>query len=456
MTTTLERLCRMLVAAALFMASVPAPIAAETAVPPDAGIADARALLNGGRPDAALEVLRTLARSHPGRMDIRFLASLAAIEAARMPGVAEADREALLDEAIATLRAILVDAPGLVRVRLELARAFFYKEEDSLARDHFERVLAGKPPAPVVANVQLFLRQIRARRRWTMYLGAALLPDSNIGGSSDEAIIYIFDLPFRRDNADELTTSGVGASLWTGGEYQHPLGDRLRLRTGADLARREYAGREFDDTYVSVHAGPRWLVDPRTEMSLLASARRRWAGTSIDHDAVGARIEARRRLTRRATGNARASWYQRDYRQDRDYLDGPVTDASLGGTWTISPTMQADAAVGYAKERPERERDRNNSRWLRAGLTVALPRGFNVGGSGQLRWTNYKGDWFFTGDDSPREDRIGTLSLALHKRDFTLFGFSPQVVVTREVRSTNAQLHDYQRTRGEIRLVRQF
>ena len=456
MTTTLERLCRVLVAAAFFMTAVPAPIAAETALPPDAGIADARALLNGGRPDAALEVLRPLARSHPGDTEIHFLAGLAALEASRMPGVAEADREALLDEAVATLRAILVDRPGLVRVRLELARAFFYKEEDRLARGHFERVLAGRPPATVVANVQHFLRQIRARRRWTMYLGAALLPDSNIGGSSDEEIIHILGLPFRRDNADELTTSGVGASLWTGGEYQHPLGDRLRLRTGADLARREYAGREFDDTHLSVHAGPRWLVEPRTELSLLASVRRRWAATSIDHDAAGARIEVRRRLTPRATGNARASWHRRDYRE-RDYLDGPVADLSLSGTWTISPTMLADAAVGYARERPERERDRNGSRWLRAGITVALPRGFNVGGSGQLRWTDYKGDWsFFTGDESPREDRTGTLSLSLHKRDFTLYGFSPQVVVTREVRSSNAQLHDYQRTRGEVRMVRQF
>ena len=138
---------------------------------PDAGVAEARAAFQEGRPAEALEVLRPLARRHPERTNIGFLLSLAAIEAARMPGVAEADREALLDEAIATLRAILVDRPELVRVRLELARAFFYKEEDSLARRHFERVLAGDVPDAVKANVQRFLSQIRARRRWTAYLG---------------------------------------------------------------------------------------------------------------------------------------------------------------------------------------------------------------------------------------------------------------------------------------------
>ena len=146
-----------------------------------------------------------------------FLIGLAAAGASQQPNLADDEREALLDEAIASLRSVLINRPDLVRVRLELARAFFLKGEDSLARGHFERVLAGKPPAPVAANVQRFLAEIRARRRWTMYLGGAMSPDSNIGGGSDERIIYINDLPFRRD-AEELTTSGIGVSVWTGGE----------------------------------------------------------------------------------------------------------------------------------------------------------------------------------------------------------------------------------------------
>ena len=97
-----------------------------------------------------------------------------------------------------------------------------------------------------------------------MYLGAAMSPDSNIGGASDEQIIYINDLPFRRD-AEELTTSGIGVSVWTGGEYQYPLGDRLRLRLGGDLSRQDYGGSKFDQTFVSAHAGPRWLVDRDTD-----------------------------------------------------------------------------------------------------------------------------------------------------------------------------------------------
>ena len=135
------------------------------------------------------------------------------------------------DTAIASFRAMLVEDPKLVRVRLELARAFYLKGDDRLARRHFEQVLAGGVPPQVVRNVNRFLRTMRARRRWDMHAGFSIAPDTNIGASSDERIIYInvggARLPFTRD-AEELTTSGIGLSFWTGGEYQFPLRDNLR------------------------------------------------------------------------------------------------------------------------------------------------------------------------------------------------------------------------------------
>ena len=80
-----------------------------------------------------------------------------------------------------------------------------------------------------------------------------------------------------------------------------------------------------------------------------------------------------------------------------------------------------------------------------------------MGGSGELRWTNYEGNWFpFTRDGAPREDRTRILRATVHNRAFTLYGFSPQLVVTNEARDTNAQLYDYKRTRAELRAVRQF
>ena len=364
--------------------------------------------------------------------------------------------DARYEDAIAAFREILISRPELVRVRLELARAFFLKGDDDLAREHFERVIAEELPAPVVENVRRYLTQIRTRRRWSMYVGAALSPDSNIGAASDEEIFYIFDLPFRR-SGDELTTSGIGLSVWTGGEYQHPLGDRLRLRAGANLSRKEHAGHDFDETYGSVHAGPRWLAGRRTEFSALASARRRWLGSQPEHDDRGFRFEAEHHPFPRVAVNARASWHDRQYRR-RTLLDGPQLDGSLSVSWVVTPTLLTDVAVGYGRQRTVAERWRNRSRWVRAGVTVTLPLGFTAGGSVQVWRTDYEGNWFpfVRRLGRSREDRTRTLTASLYHRAFTVYGFSPQLAVTRDERTSNAQLHGYERNQVELRFVRQF
>ena len=428
-------LLRVLAAGAVLFLSTPAWSAGQAPPAPvtssqsaETGIAEAQTLMRTDRFAEALAVLRPLALGRTVQADVVFLIGLAAIGASQQePTVSEAKREALLDEAIASFHSILVEPPGLLRVRLELGRAFFLKGEDSLARRPFEQVLASRPPPAVAANVVRFLSEIwarRARRRWNMYLGAALAPDSNIGFTSDEEIILIRGLPFRRD-VDDLTTSGVGVSVWTGGEYQHRLDDRLRLRIGGDLSRRDYAGGEFDQLFVSGHVGPRWLAGENTEVSLLANARRRWSGNEYDHVDLGVRAEARHRFTSLVTANAQASWHDRRYRT-LAFLDGPVMDFALGGAWVITSTVRADAAVGYGRESPETERWRHTRRWVHAGVTVALPRGFTVGASGELRGMAYQGNWFpHTPAGVSREDRTRRLRASVYNRAFTIRGFSP-------------------------------
>ena len=412
-----------------------------------------------GRFEEAIVLLRPLLEQESIGPDALFLYGLASLEASQRPGRPDEEREVLLDEAIAAFHFMLVQRPDLVRVRLELARAFYLKGEDDLARRHFEAVLAGGVPDAVAANVNLFLNEIRSRGRWSFNVGFALAPDSNIGAGSEERTIYINvfgqPLPFERD-AEALTSSGIGASVWGGAEYQVPIAERFRLRAGGSASRREYEGSQFDQFFLATHLGPRWFVDQNTEASLLASARQRWVGTVPDNRELGARLELARRITPRVTAFANASWHDRRYRT-RSHLDGPVMDATLRASWVVTPTVRAELSAGYAREEPERDRERNDSRWLGAGVTVALPLGFTVGGGGEMRWTDFGDEWFpNTPVGENRADRTRSLRLSVHNRGVTLMGFSPELVVVNEARQTNAQLYDYQRTRGELRFVRQF
>ena len=384
------------------------------------------------------------------------MTALAAAERADNDGA----RHELYDKAIAAFRLILVNRPELIRVRLELARTFFLKGQDGLARWHFELVLAGGVPPPVTANIHGFLNVMRARKRLTGYFGAAIAPDSNLNAASETEIIYLDlgdgRLPFTRQG-DFGARSGLGVSVWGGGEYQQPLSQKLRLRVGADLAQREYSGSDFDQFFLAAHAGPRWLAGPITELSLLATAQRQWLGGTPYVDETGVRLELDRRLTPRLWARGTAAYRERDHRQ-RDFLDGPQASFNLSFSWTPAPVLRVHMTVGYERDHAASEHWRNLSRWVRVGTSLALPLGFTLGTSAQMRRVYYDGSGqvHLTLDGGGRRDRIRTFSVSILNRAFTLLGFSPQLALINEARLTNAQAQDYERNRAELRFVRQF
>ena len=410
-------------------------------------------------PDAASAAKGGVGAADGDATDRRFGAGMEALAAAHTAANRDA-RYKMLDVAIAAFRAILVDRPELVRVRLELARAFFLKEEDTLARRHFEQVLAGRPPPPVVANIVRFLRTMRARRRWEAHFGAAIAPDSNLNAASGARTIFL-DTPFGRlpftRQGDIAPKSGLGLSVWGGGEYQYPLNPVWRLRSGANASVREYKGGDFDRHFVSAHLGPRRLIGARTEASLLATVDRQWAASRPETDRFGLRLEGEHQLTPRLAMFGRASAARRNCR-GCDHLDGPVGDVSLGATWAALPILRLNGNAGWNWSRANSIHWRTRGPRLGLNATLALPLGFTVGANASMQRTEYGGRGIVhnTIDREQRKDETRTYSLSVHNRAFTVAGFSPRLSLIREERETNAQTLDYDRNRAELSFVRQF
>ena len=157
----------------------------------------------------------------------------------------------------------------------------------------------------------------------------------------------------------------------------------------------------------------------------------------------------------RASG--RASWQDRKYQQNEG-LAGPVMVFSLGGSYVLFPTVQVNGLVGYMQQDSRWRRWDSTGYWTRVGTNVALPWGFTVGLSSEFRWTGYESGWYpFIADNTrPREDHTRILQATLLNRGLTVFGFSPQVAFSNQVRESNAQVFDYKRNLIEMRWVRQF
>ena len=321
-------------------------------------------------------------------------------------------------------------------------------------------------------NVNRFLNQMRARKRWSLSLGAAVAPDTNIGAGSDERIIYIDFagqlLPFRRDQ-EELTTSGIGVSAWLGGEYQYPLGETgtgsgaslWRLRAGGNLSRKEYRESQFDQMTLTGHVGPRWLIGRGSEASLLLSGLHQWTGSGIEepsHHDIGFRVEGRHRMKPADDAERAAVLAPSQIRRTGGSRRAEHRYLGRRGLAGVADAAHRRGRIGWGRERTETERWRNSRRSVRLGATAMLPWGFTVGGSGALRWTEYEGGLgpLRRRHGGERSDLTRTIRLFAHNRALTLEGFSPQISVTQEQRTSNAQLHDYERISGELRFVRLF
>jgi len=420
----------------------------------DPQIVRARALFEQGAHGEALRLLRPLVGNHPDQVDVLFLYGISAIAAAEGMDPEDERRGALLREATLALHAVLVNNPSLVRVRLEFARALFLMGDDELSEEQFRLVLSGNPPDAVAANILRFIRAIRERKRWSGYFGFSIAPDSNINSASDAEVIEIFGLPFRLDEGSSQT-SGLGVSIWGGGEYQHPLSARVRLRTGLDVSVIDYKSSPFDRLSLQGHVGPRWLIDPETEASLLATAGKHWIAGSSDSNDVGTRLEVRKRWGRRLSADGSLAVQHRRPRDDPGRR-GALQSLRLGTAWLMSPTIRLDGQVGFSRDRPKAERLRNVQRYAGAGASFTLPQGWTLGGNYRRIWTRYRDNWFPFTDGSPRRDRTRIVRASVLNRGFELFGFSPQVAAIWETRESNAQLHDYKRKRYELRAVRQF
>jgi len=310
-----------------------------------------------------LVVLACLALPAGVQATPRTIAEARAVDAAFVSGLDALDAGSP-KRAIPVFLSILAAHPDLLRVRLELARAYFVDEQWSNARREFLLVLSGDLPDSVRGNVLPFIRAIDTRRGFDWNLSVSLAELRSNPDYRTDTIDLLFGgvaLPFTLDRADqsELGLSFSASATWRrdlsalsrrglsfsvfGGVFAH--GDHARtealrdvsygLRGGLQLAaarttasatlsatRRDDAGAHFED-----RTGLTLALERRTETGLSFYGTTRFArvdnvrSDGLDGSSVFGEVGLRRSVAGRAMLGASLFGEARGTEQDFESYD---------------------------------------------------------------------------------------------------------------------------------------
>ena len=399
-----------------------------------------RLLLEAGKWDHARKLLeRARPRTEEERIERLFLL-----------GRAEAGLGRLRDAA-GRFEAILANQPDLTRVRLELARVYHALGRDDKARFHFEASLADKLPSSVENAVEAYLDQIDARKRWSVSVSAALLPETNPVKRTDATEVRIGGVPFRL-NDDARETSGTGLLVSTGAQFSPVLSDDLRGVLAASGAVKLYRQSDWNDISVSGDLGIARLFDGGSTSGGIRLGRR-WLGGELHSTGIGPWARGRVRLSPAVRLNTALGAERRDH-PDRTGMDGWAVSLRPGLDYAFDARTTLRTELELEWVNAHEDRHGSNLAGLAVGLSHAFEGGLSVSPRIAVHRRRYTGmNPLF---QKTRKDRQMRLSVNLLHRALQYRGFAPYIGYVFERNRSNIPINAYRNHGGVFGISKTF
>lgn len=364
-----------------------------------------------------------------------------------------------IDMAIKIYRKILDDQPNLARVRFELALCYMHQKKWSRADYHLRLAMAGKDLSDDVKRMMNYYRYlVRQNKNWNIWFNFGAAPDNNINQTAggEECITTIFGT-FCRQLPKPV--SAVGYNLSIGGNYELKLSDHWRWKNDANIYTNIYNLHDYDDLYLSVGTGPRYVWS-RGDVWLAGIASRRWYGWDGYNWSYGAKTDINYDFTRKLSGGLSLRFMNNVYDDFGDYMNGQ--------TYSVYPRLSYSLdATKYIILRGGLERETTNddiySNWrpsVGVGFGAELPFGFHVYVEPNFSWANYDGARWVVDNNEFTERRehdfIQRYSMSVSNNKLDIWGFVPTVTVSYTKRDSNIHQREYDKTTVEFTMQQRF
>jgi tetratricopeptide (TPR) repeat protein len=431
------------------MLAVPVYAGAAQPVAPKDALFAAKALLEQEKLDEA-EAIYAVLRANPSE-EIRTEAvfQLAHIRV----------RQGKFRQAISLFHEILNRRPDLVRVRLDLARAYFLDKNYEDATFQFELVKGGDLPPEVLTNVDAFLDAIRRQKNWTVDFSLSPVSDSNINqasGGREECLDFFFGpMTGTMCRPLEEKASGIGLNANASVDYFRRFSQGWQdwgLRATLGFYGMAFEQKEYDDFILSTALGPRYLWESG-EASVQPTIRKRWIGTKEYSEDYGCRLDARQ-IFGRVLLSAGAAWYDSRYADAyvNSVLKGQSFSAYMQPRFILTDRTFVQAGLDFLRE-DTKVRSYANDNWRYAlGAYHAFAYGMSLFVEGSLMRTRYNASqWYVTRDnaitETTRQDTTWQFAASLSSSVFERYDLTPVLQYVYTKRDSNIWTRDYDRHR---------
>ena len=369
-----------------------------------------------------------------------------------------AQRNGDFDTAIKIYKQLLDEKPDLIKIRYELALCYMAKEQWYRADYHLRLAMAGNDIPDIIKQQMMYYRYIaRQNKRWNVWFNFGAAPDNNITQASGgtECVWYYGRLYCRALPKPERA---VGYNFSLGGNYEFVLSDNWRWKNEGNIYTNIYNKSQFDDLYLSVASGPRYIWE-NGDVWLSGIAARRWYGWERYNWSAGARLDTHYDWTRKVSSGLSLRVMNNKY-DSTDYINGQTYSVAPYLTYSIDSTKYLVLRGGVDRDIAKLDTFTDWHYNASIGFGAEIPWGFSVYLEPAFSWTNYDGPRWATKDHIYQAviehnfTQRYTASLSNNKID--CFGFVPTITVSYTKRNSNIQSREFDKWTTELSFRQRF
>lgn len=406
-------------------------------------------LVDNGNLDQAQQILTNMPAMNNLPLEIERWFLLAQI----------AQRQGDIDTAIKIYRKILDDQPNLARIRFELAVCYMHQKKWRRADYHLRLAMAGKDLPDNAKQMMNYYRYIiRQNKNWNVWFNFGAAPDNNVNNSvgGNECVMTMFGLMCRELAEPE---SAIGGNLSLGGNYEFKLSDHWRWKSDANIYTNIYDRHDYDDLYLSVGTGPRY-VWKNGDIWLAGIASRRWYGWDEYNWAAGAKIDTNYDFTRRLSGGLYLRFTENTYDDYGDILDGQTYSANARLTYSFNASVYAVFRTGLSREVAKNPIYSYWSPNVGVGIGAELPWGFHMYAEPSVYWSWYDDPKWVVKDNRFKQitehDFTHRYAVSISNNKLDIWGFVPTLTVSYTKRESNIWQRKYDKTALEFSMQQRF